>query len=91
MSHLDGRGHRSALAELDLSQRALPAVANLDVLIEDGVRDDPAVLRDRLQSQDCVLRDRRAERETDYISAFVFDESLMKVDLKNVEKCPAPV
>lgn len=62
-SHLDGRGHRSVLAELDSSQHALPAVADVDVLIEDGLRDEFAVLRDGLQSQDCVLRDRQAERE----------------------------
>lgn len=33
LSHLDGRGHRSALAQLDASQRALPVVADVDFLV----------------------------------------------------------
>lgn len=62
-SHLDRRGHGSALGQLDPSHRSLP-VADVDVLIEDRSRDGCAVLCQRLQSQDCVLRDRQV-KETD--------------------------
>lgn len=70
MSHLDGRGHRSTLAQLDLSQldlslRSSPVVADGDVLTEDGSRRDLPVLRQRLQSQNRVLRDVTMETKRD--------------------------
>lgn len=61
-SHLDGRGYRPALVELDTAQRALSAVLDVDVLVEDGSRDDSAVLCDGLQGQRRVLADRRTRR-----------------------------
>lgn len=63
--HLDGRGHRSTLAQLDLSQRSFPVVVDVDVLTEDGSRRDPPVLRQRLQSQNHVLRDVTMETKRD--------------------------
>lgn len=59
LSHLDGRGHRSSLAQCHLCQRPLPVVADADVQIERGPTGDHAVLRDCLESQDYVLRGRQ--------------------------------
>lgn len=56
-SHLDGRGQRSALAQMDYFHVSLLPEAEVDVLTEDGSRDHFAVLSQRLQSQDCVLRE----------------------------------
>lgn len=61
--HLPGH-HGEALGQLDAVQKALPPVADADLLVEDGSRGDSAVLCDGLQSQHCVLRDRQTERET---------------------------
>lgn len=47
-SHLDGCGHRAALAELDFSQPASPAVTDDNVLTEDSSRDYSTVLSEDL-------------------------------------------